>query len=399
MPSTTAHESRPNQDQPLSLLALTSLFPNPFQPGWALFNQRQIRALARFTRLGLVAPIPFRQAWPGLLGPARLDPEPFPVLRPWFLYLPGVKRSWQGRAFLASAWPGLRRLAGQLRPRVIYATWLFPDAWAGLMAARRLGLPLAVRLHGSDLLARAGRDERQPYLRQTLAGAQAVIAPSRSLLEAARDLGARPERLWLVSNGLDRNLFRPAKREEARRELGLPLGPLALFVGRLEPVKGPDLALEALAASPGINLVMVGEGSLAGNLRARARALGLAGRVAWAGGQPPARVARYLAACDALILPSRSEGEPNALLEALACGRPAAATAVGGVPDLIQDGVNGFLASPCDAPSLALALRRTLDGAWKPEVISAGVAGRSWEASAAELLKALQAAAALGAGA
>jgi glycosyltransferase involved in cell wall biosynthesis len=380
----------------LGVLALTSLFPNAYAPGWALFNQRQLRALASLCRLGLVAPLPFTHALKrrGLAAP--LPAEPFPTRRPWFLYLPGIKRQWHGRAMLASAWPSLRGLAGEIKPRVLYATWLYPDAWAGLLASRRLGLPLAIKLHGSDL-ALAEDPARGLYARQVLRQARVVIAPSRELLARAARQGADPARLCLVPNGVETELFRPADRAQARRELGLPpTGPLALFLGRLEPVKGPDLALAALASLPGVGLAVVGDGSLAASLRTQAASLGLGDRVIWAGAQPPEKVAQYLAACDALLLPSRAEGEPNAVLESLASGRPVAAAAVGAVPELLGEGRGGLLAQPGDPAELAGALTRVLGRAWDPVALASLVAGRSWRASAEALLAALRHAAEVG---
>jgi glycosyltransferase involved in cell wall biosynthesis len=320
------------------------------------------------------------------------------VRRPWFWYLPGLKRSWHGRAFLRSAWPSLEALARDSRPQVLFATWLFPDAWAGLMASRRLGLPLVVKLHGSDLLTLRSDPDRLPFLRQTLRQAQAVVVVSPSMARAAQELGASPGRLHLVPNGVNQDLFRPADRQRARRELGLPLeGPLLAYVGWLVPVKGPEVALKALALTPGAHLVLVGDGILRPRLQALARELGLSERVTWAGSQPHQRVARYLAAADALVLPSLSEGEPNAVLEALSAGRPVVASAVGGVPGLVAEGVQGYLAPPGDAPALAAALGKVLGRPWREADLAASVAGRSWAASAGVLRDILQQVASAGA--
>lgn len=371
------------------MLALTSLYPSPARPDFAAFNRQQFAALARLCRLALVAPLPFPIALRRPAAPAGA--EPFPVRRPIFWYLPGLTRAWHGRAFLRSAWPALRDSAAALRPQVLLATWLFPDAWAGLMAARRLDIPLVVKLHGSDLLRLRQDRDRLPYLRQVLAQARRVVAVSADLAAAAADLGAPEERLRVAPNGVDQELFRPGDRLAARRGLGLPPeGPLLLYVGWLAQVKGPDLAIQALAQAPEARLAMVGAGEMAGRLRGLAAALGLADRVIWAGAQPHQNIARWLAACDALVLPSRSEGEPNVVLEALCAGRPVAAAAVGGVPALIQDGVNGSLARPEDPADLARAMRAVLGRAWDAQALRAGVAGRSWPASAAALERVLR---------
>ncbi len=135
-----------------------------------------------------------------------------------------------------------------------------------------------------------------------------------------------------------------------------------MFVGRLEHVKGPDLALEAFAfiakAEPAARLVFAGEGALREALQHRATALGLTDRVEFLGyvSDPASR----LAEAAVVIVPSRNEGFGHALLEALAAGRPVVAAAVGGVPDLLRDGSNGLLVPPEDPDALARAVLRIL---------------------------------------
>lgn len=372
------------------VLALTSLYPSPARPGLAAFNRQQLSALARLCPLSLVAPLPFLAALAARLCRTPAPADPFPVRRPIFWYLPVLQRQWHGRAYLLSAWPALGAAARDLRPTVLLATWLYPDAWAGLLAARRLDLPLVVKLHGSDLLTLRNDPARRPYLRQVLAQADRVVAVSQPLAAAASQLGAPEERLRVVANGVDQELFRPGDRLAARRDLDLPLdGSLLLFVGRLVAVKGPDIALAALARTPDVRLAMVGDGPLAANLRRQAAGLGLGDRVIWAGERPHSEIARWLAASDGLILSSRSEGEPNVALEALAAGRPVAATTVGGTPDVIREGVGGCLARPQDPGDLARAMERLLARTWEPTALRVLVAERSWPASAARLLAVL----------
>ncbi len=378
------------------VLTLTDQYPNLLHPEWASFNRQQLAALAGLCPLALVAPVP----WPLVLAAGRLSlppqERPFAAEWPVFWYLPRVLRRLHGKAFFHSAWPALHRRALALRPNVILATWLFPAGWAGLMAARRLNLPLVIKVHGSDLMLLKEDPARLPFLRQALEGAHGVVAVSQPLAEEARALGAR--RVKVVPNGLNRDLFAPASRPAARAELGLPLEDrLLVFVGRLTPVKGPDLVLEALARLPRVRLVMVGGGSMEHRLKELAQRLGITGRVIWAGPQPHHKVPRYLAAADALVLPSRSEGDPNAVLEALGCGRPVVAAAVGGVPQVVREGDNGALFPPGDSQAMAQAIERVLHGDWPPEQLNRAVAGRSWPASAAELCQVLAEAAAGGA--
>jgi glycosyltransferase involved in cell wall biosynthesis len=159
-----------------------------------------------------------------------------------------------------------------------------------------------------------------------------------------------------------------------------------LFVGNLVAVKGVDVLLKAWSrlAAAGVlgsedRLAIVGDGPERGRLQAQAEALGLGPRVAFAGAVAFAEVPRWMAASDVLCLPSRSEGTPNVVVEALASGVPVVATRVGGVPELVRQGENGLLVPPEDAPALAEALASALVRPWDGPALRASVAHLTWE--------------------
>jgi glycosyltransferase involved in cell wall biosynthesis len=139
-------------------------------------------------------------------------------------------------------------------------------------------------------------------------------------------------------------------------------GQRLLYVGRLEPVKGPDLLLEAFrrihAEVPAASLCLAGEGSLRQHLEQEIGELGLEGSVRLLG--ESRCVPELMKACDLLVIPSRGEGMPTVLLEALAAGVAVVATAVGAIPDVTQDGSFAALVPPDDAPALAEACIRLL---------------------------------------
>jgi glycosyltransferase involved in cell wall biosynthesis len=133
--------------------------------------------------------------------------------------------------------------------------------------------------------------------------------------------------------------------------------PVLLWAGRFVAVKEPLLAVEATArATRPFRLVMAGEGPLRAAVREEVRRRGLESRVVLAGAVEP--IAPWIAAAAAVVLSSSSEGTPIVILEAKALGRPAVATAVGGVPDLVADGTDGLLVPPGDASALAIAMDR-----------------------------------------
>jgi glycosyltransferase involved in cell wall biosynthesis len=126
--------------------------------------------------------------------------------------------------------------------------------------------------------------------------------------------------------------------------------PVVSVIGRLSPEKGQDVFLEAcrLAAQKDCEFVgvLVGEGPWEHELRARAKAMGLESRVRFVGHRQD--VASVYAASDVIVIPSRSEGLPNVLLEAMASGKPVVATRVGGIPEVLSDEINGRLIPPED---------------------------------------------------
>jgi glycosyltransferase involved in cell wall biosynthesis len=179
----------------------------------------------------------------------------------------------------------------------------------------------------------------------TLGRAAAVVCPSRYLADLARGWGIRAE---VLPNPVEVPDLPP--REELRARHGLD-GPTLVFSGRLVPQKDLDTLLAAVELVPEATLLVAGDGEERGRVDGRARALGAL---------PRRQVLELLRAADLAVLSSRWENFPHALVEALAVGTPVVATAVGGVPEIVQDGENGLLVPPGDPEALAAAIRRGL---------------------------------------
>jgi len=258
---------------------------------------------------------------------------------------------------------------------VVYTTGTFGRSAAGATLARR---PYVVKLTADPAFERAQRTGMVPgdldafqrgaggvagrALRSArdleLRGAEHVFTPSAFLRELAIAWGVRPERVSVLPNPAPA-MPELAPRDELRARLGVD-GPILAFAGRLTAQKSLHVALEALAEVEGATLLVAGEGDELSTLRARARELGLNGRVWFLGAQPRDRVLELFRAADAAVLSSAWENFPHTVVEALAAGTPVIATDVGGVREAVDDGVNGLLVPPGDAAALAAAFRRYL---------------------------------------
>jgi L-malate glycosyltransferase len=194
-----------------------------------------------------------------------------------------------------------------------------------------------------------------------------VVAPSRAILDGlVREERVRRERTHCLPNGVDTTRFVPAepmRRAQRRAALGLP--PHAFLFGcvaRLRPVKRHCDMLEGFALAtadrPDVQLVLVGDGELEQRLRAQAQTLGIADRVLFCG--PRGDIEDLLPLLDVFVLTSSTEGMSNAVLEAMACGLPIIATAVGGNPETVDPPHTGLLVPPHAPAQLAKAMRELL---------------------------------------
>lgn len=191
--------------------------------------------------------------------------------------------------------------------------------------------------------------------RATIADADAVVAVSSAVRDALLSGGTPHHAVRLIPNGIDLQSLRERAAEPAR--FGALPAPLVACVARLEPVKGVDVLVRAAGLLPDTMVAVVGSGSQEARLREIAVASGVADRVRFLG---DGGAAALLAHADVVVVPSRSEGFGLVAAEASALGRPVVASRVGGLLDVIEDGVTGLLVEPEDPRELARAVSALL---------------------------------------
>jgi glycosyltransferase involved in cell wall biosynthesis len=300
--------------------------------------------------------------------------------------VPVISRAFNGRTCAGQLLPHIRAAS----PDAILAYHIYPEADAAVRVARRLGVPAIAGAVGSDICDLPGPLVRL-MTRRTLAAASLVLTKSNHLRSQVLEFGVPPSKVRAILNGCDEATFRPQDRAAARSKLGVAGDTqLVAFTGNLVPVKGLSYLIEAaanlIASGRRITVVLIGNGPLEPALRSLCSRRNIPGNVLFAGSCAPARVAEWLAASDVFCLPSLSEGYPNVVLEALSCGRPVVASAVGGVPELL-DASCGILVPPRSPALLADALKAALDRHWDHAAI-AGRFRRSWADMARETVDA-----------
>jgi glycosyltransferase involved in cell wall biosynthesis len=301
----------------------------------------------------------------------RFTPE-LVVLRPGGT----LERGWRDAGMSVTAFPipnlygpaaiaQLRRLAAYLRsrlPAVVHSHDMYTNVF-GTLAARWAKVPVVIasRRWSRDLIAPRYRIANRLAYRQ----ASAIVTNSDALRAELRAEGVPEARVKVVRNFVEPAAFEipdPAAVKAWRSRHGVAEHAVVLgIVARLRREKGHDLLLNALAAmrdDPPVHLMVAGDGPMEGELRAMVRTLGLVGRVTFLGLLP--NRPNIHGWFDISVSASRTEGAPNAVLEAMAAGRPVVATDVGGTAEAVLDGETGVLVPPGDPIAMASAIHRLL---------------------------------------
>lgn len=362
-------------------------FPTPTEPSRDIFTAQLADALALRYRVSVIRPIPWFPDWPVM--------RDFPACRPYvgipstgtraevriyyprYAVIPKMPLSFQVAAQVFSVKALVHRIHRSDPISAVNAHWLFPDGVAAARMCERLGIPFMLTALGSDVNVSAEVPSRRAQMAEALQSAGAASAVSRALCEKLINIGAPTSRTHYLPNGVNKSQFFPASPEERAQvcaRLGLNSAErYVVFVGRLHPVKGLDVLLEALGilhcdSRLDFKVCIVGGGELFAELNTGIQDRGLASVVRLTGAIAHREVRDWLRIASVFCLPSRMEGMPNVVLEALACGVPVVASRVGAIPDVVQ-AETGILVPPGDPIALANALRAAMEQHWNSQLI------------------------------
>ncbi len=272
------------------------------------------------------------------------------------------------------AWRAFRSLVRRKRPDVLHAHWILPNGFIAGLVAKATGVPLIIQLHGSDVFTA----EKNPLFRRMarFAASQAacIVSPSPDLAARLGALGVDTGKIVQVPNTVESGFCDGVSADDVaalRKRLEIPEGRrVALAMGRMVHVKGFPYLLDAFSRVagefPDVILVLAGGGVLHDEMRRRADDLGLKDRVIMPGPVNREEVPVYFRMADLFVVPSIKhesgavDGLPVVIPEAMAAGLPIIASAVGGIPVLVQKDSTGILVPERDPEALAAALRSLL---------------------------------------
>lgn len=361
-------QSRP---RPIRLLTFSTLYPHNGRPNHGIFVENRLRHLVDTGHASstVVAPVPWFPSKSPRFGSWSLDAQAsraeirrgLSVHHPRFPAIPRIGMSLAPAALFAAGAVEIRRLlAGGLEFDVIDGHYVYPDGVAAVALGRAFNRPVVLTARGSDITQFPDYTFPRHMIQWAMRQASALISVSNGLKSAMVELGAQPEKITVLRNGVDLELFRPLDPRPIRTRWSIT-GTMLLSVGHLIQRKGHHIAIKALADLPGCTLAIVGDGPEKTRLKALATEQGVDRRVIFCGSQPHADLPSFYSAADLSILSSSREGWANVLLESMACGTPVVASNIPGNSEVVQSTVAGEIVTHNTSACFAETINRVLD--------------------------------------
>lgn len=371
-------------------LLFSTLYPSSSRPGHGIFVETRLRELLKSGEVEtrVVAPVPWFFSTDEKYGEyARMAATPtqetrngIDVSHPRYFLPPKIGMNVAPFTLALGAIPAIRRLQREgFDFDLIDAHYYYPDGVAAALLAAYFGKPFVITARGTDLNLIPQYPLPRKFILDAARKASASISVCRALSDELASLGADPEKLNVLRNGVDLERFHPLPQAEARNGLGLDQGKTLLSVGHLVERKGHHLVIGMLPLLPGYRLIIAGDGPERSALENQARQLDVAGRVRFIGAVTQSALTQYYAAADILVLASSREGWANVLLESMACGTPVVATNIWGTPEVVSSPVAGRLADQRTSASLVAAVQSLMAEYPERREVRAYAEKFSWE--------------------
>ncbi|OYP33014.1 glycosyltransferase [Rhodopirellula sp. MGV] len=393
----------------LKVLTIASTFPSSTLPLHGVFVKERLRAVNELgqTDIRVISPVPYfppikaaKQWYVYSQIPHRESIADLPVHRPRFIQPPKIGGYFQSNLMF----PVVQRAFKQLhdfQPDFIDSHFVYPDGVVATRLAKQLGIPVMITCRGEDILRFPSLPLVGNRIRWALEHADRVVALSDEIANAAIANGAAPSRVVRIPNGVDTQSFKKVDQAGARRELNLPLDrKIIVSVGNRQERKGFHLLVDAmpeiLRQHPDCILAIVGGPARSGPdygriIEERIIAHGLQDKVVLVGATPHEELFRWYSAADVFALMTSREGSPNVLLEALSCGVPAVATAIGGIPEVLADKRLGIVLDNRTSDDAAQGICDALEKQWDRDQIREIMTEQDWRATAKKVFSVFEA--------
>ncbi len=389
---------------PRALVLSGGSFPTKKHPVHGVFVKERMRFVKQLgIDLRVVSPTPYFppikafgrwHTWSEF--PAHEFIDGLEVFRPRYLLLPKLG----GYIHAALIYHAARRIMPKIQAEfdfdVIDSHFVYPNGAAAVRLGKRLKKPVVITGRGADIAVFPNLPVIGPQIRAALKQATRLIAVSGEIAERMEELGAAPDKITVIANGVDTEKFSPVTRDEARKRLGLPTDRrIVLGVGYRLELKGFHLLVDALQqvrrVHPDAMVVLVGGQArwapdYLPQIMERVTANGLEDHVLIAGAKPQDELRYWYSAADVMSINSSREGSPNVLMEALSCGLPAVATPVGGIPAVLStDPCLGVTIPERTSEAAAAAITQLLSSPIDRERIRAIMQEHSWHSTAKQV--------------
>ncbi|MBV1889006.1 MAG: glycosyltransferase family 4 protein [Proteobacteria bacterium] len=373
---------------PNNLLVITTLYPNKIQYRHGIFVETRLRYLLDSGQVNakVIAPVPwfpfkskrFSEYAQYVDVPKFEQRNGIDIYHPRYLVIPKIGMLITPFFLALSILLAAKKVKNNgYRYDLIDCHYYYPDGIAVALISKFLGRPFTVTARGTDInLIPEFRLPRRLIVWASKKAA-ASITVCAALKERMAEIGAEAEKIHVLRNGVNLELFRPMDRERCKQQYQVRRTTL-LSVGHLIERKGHDKIIKAMAALPDCDLLIAGGGELDHELKALVVKLGLSQQVRFLGELQQDQLPELYNAVDIMVLASSREGWANVLLESMACGTPVVATNIWGTPEVVNSPAAGVLVERTTA-SIAEGVRLLLENRPNPEDTRKYAEGFSWQ--------------------
>jgi len=379
----------------MRILAMSYLFPNSVQQNYGIFVYNRLKAVAQIHDITIIAPIPwfplrhFIRGYPDLRSvPFSEKKDGLTIYHPRFFVIPKYIKCLDPFMYFLCTLPLILYLLRTRKFDLIDVHWVYPDIFAGLVVSKVINKPLIVTIRGKDAVCDGEISIRKRMLDYWLKKATRVICLSRELAEITKSIGVSIDKINVLPNGVDIKLFKLIDQGQCRNYLDVPLDKkMILSIGYLTEQKGFHHIINCLStlirSDNDVVLYIIGsspspECEYIHYLNELVDLYQLSDRIIFKGTISNSELPYWYNAADVFCLATSTEGSPNVVMEALACGCPAVVSSVGGIPDIMSEGFLGNVFNLTDKNGLAEALENYFSREWDRQRIRKHMERYSW---------------------